>query len=29
MRIGAVLTDEREHGGQVAGTRGARDDTGP
>ena len=29
VRVGAVLTDEREHGGQVGGTRGARDHAGP
>ncbi len=29
MRIGPVLPDERQHGGQVVGTRGARDDAGP
>jgi hypothetical protein len=26
--VGAVLPDEREHGGQVVGTRGACDHTG-
>ena len=29
VRVGPVLADEREHGGQVVGTRGARDDAGP
>jgi hypothetical protein len=29
VRVGAVLPDEREHGGQVGGTRGARDHARP
>jgi hypothetical protein len=27
--VGAVLPDEREHSGQVVGTRGARHHAGP
>ena len=29
VRVGTVLADEREHGGQVRDTRGAREHAGP